>query len=119
MPPEPSVNLHSRFQSTFSLYHDAPTSLIMNHDDIKGLNDFNAPQGSLQPLENQVAQQQLRLAAMEDMLSRMSQTLERLALLSVSTPLTTPFPPSPPPSSQPLPQTRSAKVSPPGMFTGD
>ena len=87
---------------------------------MEGLNDFNLPQGPT-PWETQ---QQLRLAALEDMVRGMSQTLERLALLTVPTPSTTPLPPLqpsplPPQAPQPLPQTRSAKVSPPDMFTGD
>ena len=91
----------------------------MSHDDMEGLNDFHEPQGQMpSPWETQ---QQLRLAALEDMVRGMSQTLERLALLTVPTPSTTPLPPRPPPppAPQPLPPARSAKVSPPDMFSGD
>lgn len=117
----PSANLHSRFQSTSSLYHDAPTSPDMNQDeDMEGLHDFNQTRRPLHSLEAQVAQQQQQLTAMEEALARMSQAMERLSLLAVPTPSTTPLPPVPAPQpSQPLPQSRSAKVSPPDMFSGD
>lgn len=89
----------------------------MNPNGMEGLNDLDEPLGT------QVAQQQNRIANLEDMLSRMNQTLERLALLAAPTPSTTPLPPMqpppPPPPPQTLSQTRSAKVSPPDMFTGD
>jgi len=91
----------------------------MSHDGMEGLNDFHPPQGQApSPWETQ---QQLRLAALEDTMRVMSQTLERLALLTVPTPSTTPLPtqPLPPPAPHPLPPTRSAKVSPPDMYSGD
>ena len=84
-----------------------------------GLNDLHPPQGPGQ----WEAQQQNRLTALEEMMQRMSQALERLSLLAVPTPSTTSQPPAPTPTPalalQPLPLTRSAKVSPPDMYTGD
>ena len=88
----------------------------MSHDGMEGLNDFHPPQGQApSPWETQ---QQLRLA---DTMRVMSQTLECLALLTVPTPFTTllPIQPLPPPAPHPLPPTRSAKVSPPDMYSGD
>ena len=86
---------------------------------MEGLNDFHPPQGQAPSLWE--TQQQLRLAALEDTMRVMSQTLERLALLTVPTPSTTPLPtqPLPPPAPYPLPPTRSVKVSPPDMYSGD
>ena len=93
----------------------------MNHgEDMEGLHDFNNhPRGPLHSLETQVAQQQQQLTAMEETLARMSQALERLSLLAVPTPSTTPLPPVPAPQPLPPPHSRSAKVSPPDMFNGD
>jgi hypothetical protein len=94
----------------------------MNPNDMEGLHDFHQHQGQAQsPWE---AQQQLRLAALEEMMRGVSQTLERLALLATPTPSTTPRPPVPPAPPAPMtptfpPSTRSAKVSPPEMFSGD
>lgn len=76
------------------------------------------------------AEQQHRFAALESMVANLSEAVERMARFVAPTPTVTPQPlrattlPSVPvpeplvPAPQP-PPTRSAKVSPPDMFTGD
>jgi len=70
--------------------------------------------------------QEQRLAALEAMVERMSLSMDRLVLLNAPTPSITPQPPPvvrpvPQPASQSLSQapTRTAKVSPPDMYSGD
>lgn len=104
----------------------------MNPEDMEGLNDYRHSQDT--PEVEWRSQQQHRLQNLEDMVRGMSQTVERLASLAIPTPTTTPLPPtmpSPtpvpppqpylqPPFSFPQPtQSRSAKVSPPEMFSGE
>jgi len=87
----------------------------MNHDEMD-VHDFSQPQGPTPgPWEAQ-QQQQDRIAALEGMMQRMSQALDRLAFPEAPTPSVTPQPPppapiappkKPPPSSSPSSSTQS------------
>ena len=98
----------------------------MNHDEMD-VHDFSQRQGPTPgPWEAQ-QQQQDRIAVLEGMMQRMSQALDRLAFPEAPTPSVTPQPPPPAPIAPipvpiapiPLPPMRSAKVSPPEMYSGD
>ena len=101
----------------------------MNPDEMDVHNDFSQPQGPTPGTwEAQQQQQQDRITALEGMIQRMSQALDRLAFPEVPTPSVTPQPrPQPAPiapiavpiAHPSLPPTRSAKVSPPEMYSGD
>jgi len=88
-------------------------------------NEFSQPQGPAPDAWE--AQQQDRIAALEEMMQRISQALDRLAFLEVPTPSITLPPPPPAPipvplgpiAPAPLPPMRSAKVSAPEMYFRD
>ena len=91
-------------------------------------NDFSQTQGPTPSAWEAQQQQQDRIAALEGMMQRMSQALDRLAFPEAPTPPATPQPPPPPApiapipvpiAPIPLPSMRSAKVSPPEMYSGD
>ena len=100
----------------------------MNSDEMDVHNDFSQPQGPTQGAWEAQQQQQDRIVALEGMMQRMSQALDRLAYPEAPTPSVTPQPPPPPAPIAPvpvpiapmsLPPMRSAKVSPPEMYSGD
>src|ERR1700734_2617186 len=96
----------------------------MNPDEMDVYNDFSQPQGPTQGAWEAQQQQQDRIVMLEGMMQRMSQALDRLAYPEAPTPSVTPQPPPPPAPIVPiapmsLPPMRSAKVSPPEMYSGD